>query len=164
MEIGEGIVSRCIRVGRVNHRPVTVEQGHRDTGHAGLTRILDAILIGVVPDMPAETRRLDSRDQGRTSCQILLGLGQRDDVSPAIWAEGDELVPRRQLEFHDIIARFQGGEGVVTGCVCGCQEIIASCGNNNQTHHNIWNGSLTLILNAVLIRVIPDMTAKTRKG
>ncbi len=163
-QAGEGVCAVLIRGGRANRRTGRVEQVHRDAGNAGLIRILDAVLVCVIPDVPPDTRRLDFRDKhAAVSYLPIFARHEGDGLGPAIRIEGDELVPRRRFKFHDIIARFQIGEGV-------CAVLIRRGRANRRTvrveqvHGDAGNAGLIRILDAVLVRVIPDMTTQFRKS
>ncbi len=160
--IGEGIVSEFICGSRPNLRTLAVQQVHGDPGHAGLIRILDAILIRVVPDQTAQIRRRDVH--AGIGYLIHIARHERDGIGPAICAERGELevLIFRQSEFHDVIARFQIGEGIISGCIRGGGSNLRPLAVE-QVHGDPGHAGLIRILNVVRVGVIPDPTAEIRR-
>ncbi len=153
-QIGEGVGAGCVG-GRLNP-PIC--QGHRDTGDAGLTRILGVVRVGVVPDLTVECHRPEHAGLG---CQHLIPRPKREGHGSAVNKPG-ELVPIRRYEFHDIIARFLIFKGICAGTVGGRRathrHVVCRI---QQVHGDTGDAALTRILHGVRIRVVPDQTADT---
>ncbi len=162
-------------------------QIHRDPGNACLAGILDAVAVGVVPDIVADRakgkakvnrrvvlavaqcHRSDDRVAGRCYAiaihrRVCTGI-RRGHAIAGQGAAGTGLGSRND---HHIVARGQPGEFVPAGCVC-VRIVRRRRGGNHiagavvQLYGDTVETRLASVLDAIAVGIVPDVVADGAK-
>ncbi len=123
-EFGEFIISRAVGDSRVNNRICqNIRQAHQDPGNPWFIRILNPVLVRVVPDIISE--RGEDR-QLISEIKIIIVLGLFDQIGERVIhliRIGNQRRIRRQCVGNNrdtVISRRQAGKGVIAVFIGHC--------------------------------------------
>ena len=157
-----------------HRRAILAIECHRHARHAGLSWVLDAVPVRVVPDSVADRcRRLRQVEPG-VDRRIQLTGRQVDHMRPACLGNGvavckicnlhlrAQLVASWRDELDLVVARCEVGKKMLALCIGDLFGDQHTCGAV-ELHRHTRHTDLAWVLHAVAIAVVPDRVAQARR-